>query len=244
MRVIVAVCLSFLLAGPAVAATVEEDVNRYIAIFNGDQSLHSEAAESLGWMGLSDPRLFDILERRALEDAKSVRADRRERQRVAWYIRALGFSGQPKYEPALAALQNDPSYANYSRNAREQRPSYQKWNPVISNRATFDPQYTDDVNRVRNMLNAEDPQLWKLAAKRVYFANHDEVLLDLLAERIKTTYRVRYRSFEDVDVVDWMVKALGHPKKEKYKPLLREVAANAEDPRVRDYAMRALDYQK
>lgn len=244
MRIIHAVLLALLLAGGAGAATVEEDVNRYIAIFNGDRSLHAEAAESLGWMGLSDPRLFDLLEKRALEDAQTVRTDRRDRQRVAWYIRALGFSGQAKYEPTLATLQKDPGYANYCRNAREQRPAYQLWNPVISNRASFDPRYTDDVNRVLNMLRAEDPQLWKLGAKRVYFANHDEVLLDLLAAKINAAYRVRYRSFEDVDVVNWMVKALGHARQEKYKPLLREVAANAEDARVRDYAQRALGYEK
>ncbi|MGH8618162.1 MAG: hypothetical protein ACREUW_10760 [Burkholderiales bacterium] len=240
MRIITAVLLSLSLIGPAAAATVEDDVNRYIAIFNGDKSQHAEAGESLGWMGLSDPRLFDLLERRALEDYQAARTDRRERTRVAWYVRALGFSGQPKYLPTLAILQKDQSYSNYSRTAQEQRPFYQAANPVISNRATFDPQYTDEVNRVRNMLNAKDPQVWKLGAKRVYFQNKDTVLLDLLAEKIKATYRTRYASFEDVDVVDWMVKALGHARQEKYKPLLQEVATNAEDPRVRDYANRAL----
>ncbi len=244
MRIILAVFLALLLACRAGAATVEEDVNRYIAIFNGSPSLHSEAAESLGWMGLSDPRLYDLIERLALENGQSVRNDRTERTRVAWYLRALGFSGQPKYEPTLTALQKDPAYSNYSRNAREQRPLYQKWNPVISNRTTFDPQYTDDVNRVMNMLRAADPQLWKLGAKRIYFANHDDVLLDLLAEKIKATYAARYGSFEDVDNVNWMLKALGRPQKEKYKPLFREVAANAQDLRIRDYAMRALNYEK
>jgi hypothetical protein len=244
MRIIVAICLSLLLASPAVAATVEEDVNRYIVIFSGDKSLHPTVAESLGWMGLSDPRLFDLLEKTALQDYQAARNDRAERIRVAWYIRALGFSGQQKYVPTLTTLQKDPAYANYARNALEQRPQYQKWNPVISNRATFDPQYSDDVNRVRNMLNSDDPQLWKLGAKRIYFANQDDVLLDLLAEKIKATYRERYTSFEDVDNVDWMLKALGKPRKEKYKPLFREVAANAQDPRIRDYALRALNYER
>ncbi len=244
MRIIVAVLLSLSLASPVAAATMEEDVNRYIALFNGDKSLHAQAGESLAWMGLSDPRLFDLLERRALDDYQAARADRGERTRVAWYVRGLGFSGQPKYLPTLALLQKDSAYSNYSRTAQEQRPFYQKANPVISDRATFDPRYTDEVNRIRNMLNASDPELWKLGAKRVYFGNHDDVLLEMLAAKIKTAYPAQYRSFDEVDVVNWMVKALGQARKEKYKPLLQEVAVNAEDARVRDYGKRALDAQR
>ena len=239
MRFLTAVVLA-LLAGPAAAATVEEDVTRYIAIFNGEKSLHSQAAESLGWMGLSDPRLFDILEKRALEDYQAASNSHSEKTRVAWYIRALGFSGLTKYEPTLAVLQKDQIYVQYVRNARTQRPQYQKWNPLISNRATFDAQYSDDVNRIRNMLNSDDMQLWKLGAKRVYFAQHDDVLLDLLAVKIKASYAPQYGSFEDADAVDWMIKALGAARKEKYKPLFREVAAGAADARIRGYAERAL----
>src|SRR5262245_39340963 len=45
-------CLALL--GPARAATVEEDVERFIAIFQGEPSQHPEKAEMLGWAGLGD----------------------------------------------------------------------------------------------------------------------------------------------------------------------------------------------
>lgn len=244
MRKIVALLMCLVFSGSAVAASVEEDVESYVKIFSGERSQHSAAADTLSWMGLSDTRLFDIIERLVRSDAKAAWNDRAESNRVARYIRSLGFSGQPKYEATIKRFSNDRIYGRFSTTALEDLKSYEKWNPIISNRATFDVKYDDDVNRVANMLRADDLLLKRVGAKRVYFRHQDEVLLDLLAQDIKRSYATvdpRTTGSPEADSVAWMVKALGNTGNLKYKPLLQEVAAKAKDPAILRHARVVLD---
>lgn len=244
MKKIVALLMCLAFSSSAVAASIDEDVEHYVKIFSGERSQHSAAADTLSWMGLSDPRLFNIIERLVRSDFKEAWNDRAESNRVARYIRALGFSGQSKYEATIKGFENDRIYGRFSTAALEDLNSYEKWNPIISDRATFDAKYDDDVNRVANMLRADDLLLKRVGAKRVYFRHQDEVLLDLLAQDIKRNYTVvdpRTTGSPEADSVAWMVKALGNTGNLKYRSLLLEVAANAKDPAVRRHAAEALD---
>jgi len=244
MKKIVALLMCFVVSSSAVAASIEEDVERYVKIFSGERSQHSAAADTLSWMGLSDTRLFDIIERLVRSDFKEAWNDRAESNRVARYIRSLGFSGQPKYEATIKRFSNDRIYGRFSKAALEDLKSYEKWNLIISNRATFDVKYDDDVNRVANMLRADDLLLKRVGAKRVYFRHQDEVLLDLLAQDIKASYAAvdpRKTGSPEADSIAWMVKALGNTGNWKYQPLLQEVAANAKDPAIRRHAAKTLD---
>jgi hypothetical protein len=238
MKILTAICIALFFSGYAAAASLEEDVNHYVQVFSGDKSRHSDAVESLAWMGISDARVFDVIERRLLGDAQQGRDDRNEKNRVAHYIRALGFSGQPKYAPTINKFLSDKLFERYAKTALLDLPQYQKWNSVISNRASFDPKYSDEINRVMIMLRSDDFQLKKIGAKRIYFKNTDEVLLDALANEIRTNYTKNDRELSDA--IAWMVKALGNVKQPKYRPLLEEVAAKATDSKVMDYAKRAL----
>lgn len=226
-----------LFSGYAWSTTLQEDTERYIAIFNGPIDRHSDAADTLPWMGLSDPRLFDILERRILEekDSASGVGRRNDRNRVARYVRGLGFSGQPKYAPMLRQLVGDREFDRFAKAALEDLPHYEKWNPIISDRATFDLKYSDDINRVRNMLLTDDLLLARLAAKRVFLANREEELVDRLADTLKKNYR-RDGDSETVNSLGWLIKGVSHAKLPRHLPLLQEVAQNAPNRSVRRHA--------
>lgn len=226
-----------LLSGYAWSATLQEDTERYIATFNGPVDQHSDAADTLPWMGLSDPRLFDILERRILEekDSASGFGRRNDRNRVARYVRGLGFSGQPKYAPTLRQLVGDREFDRFAKAALEDLPHYEKWNPVISDRATFDPKYSDDVNRVRNMLLTDDLLLARLAAKRVFLASREEELVDRLADALKKNYQ-RDGDAEAVNSLGWLIKSVSSAKLPRHLPLLQEVAKNAPNRSVQRHA--------
>src|SRR5438093_12924454 len=117
MRIVLALATSLIFSGFAAAASVEDDVQRYIQIFSGEKHLHSDAADTFSWMGLSDTRLFDIVERRLLEDAEASRDNRDERNRVARYLRSLGFSGHTKYDPTIRKLLGNGGYDRSARGA-------------------------------------------------------------------------------------------------------------------------------
>jgi len=229
-------CLG-LLCARALAATPEEDVQRFVAIFAGPDEKHQEAVQALAWMGLSDPRIFDPLERRILsENAEARGLNRADRNRIAHYIRALGFSGNPKYLPTVLTFRQDNEYDRFSRVAAEELPQYQKWNPIISDRATFDPKYSDDTNRVRNMLLSDDLVLKRLAAKRVFFGTREPELIDRLAAALKENYQRGATDNEITNTLGWLIKGVACTGDPKYIPLLEEVAVNAPNKAVQRHA--------
>jgi hypothetical protein len=239
MRILI--LLSLLFSIPASAASVDEDVQRYIAIFNGDKSEHSANGEALGWAGLSDPRLFDLVEQRLLKDYPAPADNKPEKQRIAWYIRALGFSGDAKYLPTINRFLAYRDTAVYSKHALVDMPDYKRWNPVISERASFDPKMSDYENRVVNMLRSSDFSLKRLGAKRIFYDGlHNEQLLDVLAAELRAGYP-KANVDKNSDPVAWMVRALGASRKEKYKPLILEVRDRAPTSGVQTHAQRALD---
>src|SRR3982751_244688 len=83
----------------ALAASVDEDVERYIALFRGNPMFHASAAESLAWMGLPDTRLYEVIEERLRTNYPVPREMKTERARIAWYIRALGFPDRRNMRP-------------------------------------------------------------------------------------------------------------------------------------------------
>lgn len=238
MRILVSVLTALLFSGAALAATSEEDVAQYIAIFSGDSARHNDAVESLAWKGLSDTRLYDVIERRLLDESQFARGDKDDKNRVARYIRALGFSGQAKYLPTINKYLSDKVYERYARDAAADMQHYQTWNAVISNRASFDSRYSDDVNRIMNMLRASDLMLKRVGAKRVFFTKAEEAVLDVLAAELRTSYTNTDPQYSDA--IAWMVKALGSAKNPKYRPLLTEVMGKSMDSKVVNYAKQAL----
>ena len=243
MKIFNTILLALFSASLAHAASLEDDVNRYVERFSGNKTVNEELVESLEWMGLSDPRLFDLIERRAIECAEPGRYDRKTRNQVQLYLRALGFSGQSKYALTLQNFAPDLTYGRRAKNALEDMPYYQKWNPIISNRAIFDAKYSDDVNRILNMLQSDDFLLKRLGAQRVYAENKDAILLSTLETEIRASYMNMTNENDNgpIDAVSWMVKALGSAKQEQYRPLLQEVAVKAPNKKIRKYAKQALD---
>jgi hypothetical protein len=239
MRTIISL-LSLLLPLLAAGATIEEDVERYIAIFRGDKAFHPAAAESLGWMGLSEQRLFDVIEQRLIADYPAPSDVKIERQRLAWYIRALGFSGQEKYVLTISRFQQDRDYAVYARHALKDLPDYKKWNPLISNRASFDPKVSDDANRALNMVRSGDFRLKEIGAKRVYYGRvREEPIFEALANEVRATYAGA--SAANNDEIAWMVKALGTSGIEKYRPVIQEVADKSSDSKLARHAWFSLE---
>lgn len=241
MKASLVLSAALLFSGAASAVPLEQDVTQYAQLFSSVSNYKVETIESLAWMGLSDKRVFDPVVHHLLDDTDrtAILNEKNGQDIYAHYIRALGFSGQPEYAGTINKFLDDSHFSRQAKMALDDLALYQKWNPIISNRATFDPQYGDDVNRVLNMLHSSDFSLKRLGAKRVYFANQDGVLLDALATEIEASYMKADSSNEDQ--IAWMVKALGNAKNPKYKPFLEEVANNAKNGDVIKYAKRALE---
>ena len=229
-----ALLLSLLAVLPAAAATPEEDVQHYISVFQAGAD-SDRAVDDLAWKGISDPRLYDLVEQRLIAESKVT--SRQDRNHAARLIKALGFSGQPKYAATLGSL--NVEYRRAVERAVLNLKLYERWNPVIANRAGWDPKYSDDVNRVRNMLGSDDIQLQAVGAKRVFYAHPNEpVLLDLLADRLRACYKTA--SGDDVEAAGWMVNGLGKSSAPQHRAVIQEVAAGAASEKLKIRADKTL----
>lgn len=238
-----ALLFSFCVAGSAAGKTIEEDVQHYLGLL-GEPNPRTQSTEfeALSAMGLSDPRLFDEVEKRMLADLEGARQERWSRQRVAWYFRALGFSGQDKYTATLSRFTGDPTYRNYAIVALRELPQYAKWNPIISSRTSFDPARSDNANRFVNMLRSDDPLLHRVAAKRIVQTHETTpAVAELLAERVRASYmNATAYDTEALETVGWLLNALG-PSRDRYARLLREVSTNAPADKLRARALTVLE---
>ena len=247
MKFSITFILTMFMAQAIFAATPDEDVAAYIARFQGPQDLHHKIAEDFQWVGLSDPRLFDLIEKKLLAEAESASGNSTDKNRVARYMRDLGYSGNAKYLPTLQLFTNNYTYSKYAKEAINDLPIRQKWNPIITNRANFDPAHSDEVNRVANMLRADDMELNALGAKRIYFSLYENAyLVDLLSQKVKANFMVAQNaSYETAQAVAWMVKGLGSSRDEKYHNFILEISNSGTNSTVTRHAKTALkrDYE-
>jgi len=243
MKTLLAGLLSLLVSGFAAAASLEEDVENYVKAFSGDRSGHITAARTLAWMGISDPRVYDIVDKLVKQSADGAQVSRGDRDLVNWYIRALGWSGNPKYSPTISTYASTRDYAKWGRDALEELPKFEKWNPIISNRATFDPKLNDDQNRAMNMLAAPDVRLKGHAAKQLYNRAMESVVQERLAQETKASYK--QTGDEDTnDAIAWMLRALGSSRNPKYVAILEEALSGSSDRKIRNGAAAGLKYYR
>lgn len=246
MKYIFALLLTMFMTQATSAATPDEDIAAYIKVIQGDKSQHFTIYESMQWMGLSDPLLFDLIEQKLKAEAPDAAGS--ELSRLHRYVRELGWSGQPKYLPTIQQMKSDSAFRRHAAEALIDLPKYQKWNPIISNRASFNPTFSDEVNRVSNMLRADDVELVAIGAKRIYFKLYENAfLVDLLAQKVKLHYMVADDASRDLaQSVAWMVKGMGSSRDPKYAELLVTIARSGTNGTVARHAAKSIvrDYEK
>jgi TolB-like protein len=82
-------------------------------------------------------------------------------------------------------------------------------------------------------------QIW--AAKKIIKDGvTDPAVFDVLEKQLLVMYNENTRDRNHVDTVAWMLKALGAPALPQYKPILAQIAREAESRKVKGYAQKAL----
>ena len=221
------------------AATAEEDVAHYVEALKGARPVRVKAIDELAWKGISDQRVFDPIEQLVLADLNSGSSGG-DRNAIEQELRGLSYSGQSKYLPTLQKAEADMRYSRYAKIALGELPGYARWNPIISDRSTWDPRNSDDDNRLLNMLHSNDLVLKRIAGKRVYFEKKDQVVLDAMAADIKANFHNKH-SGDEADGLAWMIKGLGSAQQVQYRPLFVQVAEESPDHEAVSHAKRVLD---
>ena len=194
----------------------EEEVEELVKVFSQPFRMKQHmAAEKLAYLGHSDPRIFDVIEKQLLDSYLSLDDDYGI-DWASWLAKALGFSGNKKYLPTLRMLElaaPDNKLKKYARLAQTYTYKYNAFNQIIGN---FDNDNSEETasselnllslpfRRYINMLKSDIPELHKLAAKRIYFEGITEnVITELVLFRIENP-----APYTDKDTKKWLKKSL------------------------------------
>ena len=207
------------LTNPAKAGYQEEkekEIDELIKVFSKPFIMKQHvAAEKLAYLGHSDPRIFDVIEKQLLDSYLSL-SDDYEIDWASWLAKALGFSGNQKYGSTLRRLESfapDEKLRKYAGIAQRYTYKYKIFNPIIMNFDNDNSEETisSEMNllplsllRYQNMLNSDMPELHKLAAKRIYF----EGITDNRITRLVLFRIVHPAPRTDKDTKKWLKKSL------------------------------------
>ena len=209
--------------GPAKNSELENEIQNYIAIFNGDEFYNKKRAMSgLAWSGIADARLFDILEADLLDRYQAkTRAIVGE---LSYLVKALSYSGMEKYRPAISTVANGAAarkLSGHASNALIRLARYQQWNPIIL--LGVDDAAPGKLNelRVYNMLRSNEPQLIRIGAKKAYasYLGNDRILAATNQSAINN-YDKNLDQVYQIDGVLWLMKVLAASGRPEYKETL------------------------
>ncbi len=221
---------------------LEDEIQHYIKEMTKPELPEHQLYVELEWSGISDVRLYDVIERRLLENYKKTGAG--ELDDSAWMAKALSYSGQPKYLPTLEKIYGEvysQNFRKYLLKSIERLPNWTKWNPDLYKGLDAVPADRLKIARVINMLNSDYPKLRTVGGRHVWWHYTDnEELLDLTKERLIATYNTSGQDAFDIDAVAWLCKGLAKSGDSKYKPLIEKIAKDARNKRVRGYAKKFL----
>ncbi|QSX40666.1 hypothetical protein [Shewanella cyperi] len=197
------------------------------------------ASDALQFEGMGEPAIFANI---ATELAKLTETQeslgKQELQLSAWLMRALAYSGDPKFQNLLqeyTGKHNHKKLRQYAKEALSSFKQQQLWQPIINNRAHWDQQLSPRINALANGLRSGHLELMREAARTITAdAIHHPFLLKLLSGELA---RQHYLSDEglSVDTYAWMAKALASSGEAEYEPQLRAMADGKLPKSLRKY---------
>ncbi len=220
----------------------------YIEAFSSGSIIEKQKTiESLAWAGLSDPKIFDLIEKDLLDnyatadDGNMVRA-------LNWAARGLAFSGNEKYNATLAKVAEGAKHKKlrkHAQNSLAELREYSVWNPLINPSNASGSDYPNDAERYKIMLQSGNFEVIRLAAKRIH---HEGVYSQDVLDVTMATIEKYYQNVDDddtaLDAMAWTAKALAGSKDLKYKPFIESIATNANNKKMRKYATKYLNYYR
>jgi hypothetical protein len=142
--------------------------------------------ERLQWVGLGDPRIFDILEENVLEFYQSSFLSRQAFALKLYSIRALGYSGNEKYRNTLFLVKVEAAGKDVRRigeQALAELDDYILWNQQIAGSKENVNLGNTELDTFAKMLNTNNTRLQRLAAIGIYHERINNRRLIAIAEK-------------------------------------------------------------
>ncbi|MEH6551896.1 MAG: hypothetical protein V7711_06975 [Pseudomonadales bacterium] len=187
------VCL-LLLSALTSAGTIDRtaDADQYLRLLQSDRDyVRLQVIKELGWVGITDPRLFDLVADRVEAEAFG-RLDEARLSVMYWGVLALAGSGAEEYVPLLNRLVEDAAQSEIKAAAAQaiaHMPVARQWNLIINDDSRVNSVIPPFIVMFLNMLNADDLALKKLALEQIQLEGlSNQYVLDDIAGQIRSNY--------------------------------------------------------
>lgn len=240
------VLAAFFLVTPAeinASSDRSKEVEQYIKIFNsGIVSRQIVAAKEITRAGLSDPKLFDLINTQLLDNyLQSSGSDHVDY--MAWLCKALASSGLQKYKPTLVKVSKTTDNSKLKRYARQSLDNFEHYaeiNRIIADESNAYPGHNPEVTKIINMLKSDMMKLKTDAAKMVTRKDYsDPVIYEIINDELLAGYTSATDNIT-VDAMSWLCKALATSGNSLYKKTLKKIAYNSHNKKLSKYANKAL----
>jgi hypothetical protein len=223
--------------------SVDEQIDHYLEVLaTGNFESTKQMLERLQWSGLTDPRLYDEIEKQLLAQYQNEELDKYENSLLSHRARALGYSGNEKYRSGLVQVKTaayQKRVRQHAKKALSELGKYKNWNRMIAESDITVEGKSVEVTTYMKMLNVDDPFVQRQAARAIYHEDRqDSDLLALVAERQEGLYLQEYLDKQVQDTAAWFCKALGQNASWKYGELLSKVAKDTPHKKIRKYALK------
>ena len=221
--------------------SVDEQIDHYLGILeDGSYAFKVQMLERLQWSGLSDPRLYDEVERQLFEKYLRAGLDKEAIGLLSHQIRALGYSGNEKYRNSLAQIKKKSTNEKFRRHASKalnQLDKSKSWNKLIADSSFTVEGKSVEVATYMKMLSVDDVFVQRNAARAIFHERQrDPDLLALTAEKLEQLYMQDDLDNQTQDTAAWFCKAIGESGESEYGVLLSKVAGNTPYKKIRNYA--------
>ena len=221
--------------------TVDQQIDHYLGILAGDNhNAKVEMLKRLKWTAITDPRLYDEIEKAPASQGFEKKLDKLTIADLAYKIRALGYSGNPKYQPTLNSISKDAPIKKLRKHATKalvDLKRFEQWNRQIAQAEIGQQGKSVEITTYLKMLNVEDTLVQRFAAKAIVDgALRDPDLLNEVAAKLQGLYTAPGLDKRVQDTAAWFIRALGDSG--DYRDLLTEVNQNTPYKKLKKYSIK------
>lgn len=244
-----AICLAIILSTnyPALANSDRSaETDKYIEMI-GSASFKTrvDAAKLITRSGNTDPRLYSFINEKLLNEYNINSTNPDHVDEMSWMCKALAASGSANYAPTLEKIIQTASSDKLQRYAKQSLdliPENAKKNKSMNNTENIDPNLSPEINKYINMLQSDNAELKRDAAKSIHRGHFSEkALFDVLNKALLKDYKLTSSNDPKLtDALSWMCKALATSGMPEYKQTLEEIIKNTSDLKLKKYAEQSL----
>ena len=221
-----------------------EDVSKFLSMLDSESiKTRIDALKYITNSHLTDPKLFNVIEKRLLEEYQLNTNNMEHIDEMAWLCKALASSGNEEYSKTLQKVTDTTSVQKlkkYAKQSMDLIKEYAKKNKMLAESEYTNNGISPKAAKYMTMLKSGEISMIKDAAKELSRSKiDDQRVYDTASEVLLEMYKQKSLGSEKIDTLAWLCKALGVSGIAKYKTALDEIINDTSSEKLKKHAIKS-----